>query len=727
MLRHIATPAIRAPYRTNGRIQLLAKIAEKKNQALKAAIGKLAQIRYEQPAKDLQIEAVYHLANGSNTFVLAGTGFGKSQIPEIYHMLHPKPSNAVIVVLNPLDALGDNQVLEKISAGFTAINLTKLTFNEEEANKIVNGAYNFVYLSPEIFLNSALWDQVYFCANFQDRLALVVVDEAHIIYQWGLVESGSGKHKRNLLGRLEDLGIFRPSYGKLGGRLLTRNKKPILLMSATCRPTAVDAIKISLKLEDHNLKVVSSELTRPEIRIIRLPILTSITSCADLLDIFAPKAETPDSCVVPTLIYSGTRNRTKHVMKALDLARGTPGNSSRPNSSFVRRFHSCTGEKDKLKLVEDFASKKLPVISCTMALGMGQNWSRVRCVIQMGRSDPSAICQMIGRAGRDGRPGLAIVYVEPKRTGGKNSVDDFAGCDRQNDEDRMDALAITPVCLRIAFAIDNAVGYIPLSVNDPAYIREKAREVQCGFQTCLCSNCKPDMAQGLMNNIKKLREDNIDEMIKQEWPPQAETTISVNKRKRGGAVPGSGLKLIKLSKPMQSILSNQLTECFGKIYDMRYPCGSLFTAADLFGSPEVELIIKKFGKFEGIRGLRKVIGGEMIVGQTEALHKVIRDFIAGPLAKEQADRVLQSKQNKQDKKRIRDEERSRRLAIENEVARLAKEARDEEKRLERERNEAHRLLDVAKKEEERAHLAILIRLAGEEAERRGVESNHWGR
>ncbi|KAA1115002.1 ATP-dependent DNA helicase sgs1 [Puccinia graminis f. sp. tritici] len=681
MLRHIATPAIRAPYRTNGRIQLLAKIAEKKNQALKAAIGKLAQICYEQPAKDLQIEAVYHLANGSNTFVLAGTGFGKSQIPEIYHMLHPKPSNAVIVVLNPLDALGDNQVLEKISAGFTAINLTKLTFNEEEANKIVNGAYNFVYLSPEIFLNSALWDQVYFCANFQDRLALVVVDEAHIIYQWGLVESGSGKHKRNLLGRLEDLGIFRPSYGKLGGRLLTRNKKPILLMSATCRPTAVDAIKISLKLEDHNLKVVSSELTRPEIRIIRLPILTSITSCADLLDIFAPKAETPDSCVVPTLIYSGTRNRTKHVMKALDLARGTPGNSSRPNSSFVRRFHSCTGEKDKLKLVEDFASKKLPVISCTMALGMGQNWSRVRCVIQMGRSDPSAICQMIGRAGRDGRPGLAIVYVEPKRTGGKNSVDDFAGCDRQNDEDRMDALAITP----------------------------------------------PDMAQGLMNNIKKLREDNIDEMIKQEWPPQAETTISVNKRKRGGAVPGSGLKLIKLSKPMQSILSNQLTECFGKIYDMRYPRGSLFTAADLFGSPKVELIIKKFGKFEGIRGLRKVIGGEMIVGQTEALHKVIRDFIAGPLAKEQADRVLQSKQNKQDKKRIRDEERSRRLAIENEVARLAKEARDEEKRLERERNEAHRLLDVAKKEEERAHLAILIRLAGEEAERRGVESNHRGR
>ncbi|EFP91372.1 uncharacterized protein PGTG_17026 [Puccinia graminis f. sp. tritici CRL 75-36-700-3] len=686
MLRHIPTPAIRAPYRTNGRIRLLAKISEKKNLALKAAIGRLAQIRYEQPAKDLQIEAVYNLASGSNTFVLAGTGFGKSRIPEIYHMLHPKASNAVIVVLNPLDALGDNQVLEKIAAGFTAINLTKLTLNEEEANKIVNGCYNFVYLSPEIFLNSPLWDQVYFCANFQDRLALVVVDEAHIIYQWGLVESGSGKHKRTLLGRLEDLGIFRPSYGKLGGRLLTRNKKPILLMSATCRPKAVEGIKKSLKLEDHNLKIVSGELTRPEIRIIRLEIKTSITSCADLLDIFAPKSKTPDE-----------------------------------------RFHSCTGEKDKIKLVDDFAAKKLPVISCTMALGMGQNWSRVRCVIQMGRSDPSAICQMIGRAGRDGRPGLAIVYVEPKRTDGKNCLEDFEGCDRQTDEDRMDALAITPVCLRIAFAIDNALGYIPLTLSDPSYILEKEREMKMGFQPCLCSNCKPQMAEGLLDNIKNMREDNIDDMIKQEWPLRPITTLSMNKRKRAGANSSTGLRKIKLSLPMQSILSEQLNTCFSRIYDHKYPKGSLMSAADLFGKPEIELIIKKFGKFIGVSGLRKVIGGEMIEGQVEALDRVIREFISGPLAAEKTDGAVRAKMARQEKKRLRDKERAERAAIEAVVDREAKEAKEEAKRLEREATDTRKRIELAKKEEDRAQLAILVRIAGENAERKGIESIHRGR
>ncbi|KAA1125780.1 hypothetical protein PGTUg99_019444 [Puccinia graminis f. sp. tritici] len=40
----------------------------------------------------------------------------------------------------------------------------------------------------------------------------------------------------------------------------------------------------------------------------------------------------------------------------------------------------------------------------------------------------------------------------------------------------MDALAVTPVCLRIAFAIDNSLGYIPLSVDDPTYIKEMERE-----------------------------------------------------------------------------------------------------------------------------------------------------------------------------------------------------------------------------------------------------------
>ncbi|PLW24715.1 hypothetical protein PCANC_27532 [Puccinia coronata f. sp. avenae] len=376
----------------------------------------------------------------------------------------------------------------------TAINLTKLTFNSNEAAKICQGAYQFVYLSPEIVLNSKMWDTVYFSQSFQDRLALVVVDEAHMIYQWGIVESTKGKQVQSLaLGKHEDWGVFRPSYGKLGIHLLARESVPLLLMSATCRPVAVREIKKSLKIDTSNLVMLHGELTRPEICIIRVTMRCSLGSANDLLSIYPPKTQTPDNL----------------------LARQSPELVRSATSTFARRFHSCTGKSDKIKAVQDFADGIFPVCSCTMAFGMGQNWSRVRSVVHMGRGEPSAVCQMIGRCGRDGRPGLAVLFVEKTRKNGKNKLADFdaSASDEQNEDDCMDALAITPVCLRIALAINNKLGYIPLCISDEGYIQEKIREAQMGLPLCQCSNCLPDKATWLMSCIKKINTLNMDDYV----------------------------------------------------------------------------------------------------------------------------------------------------------------------------------------------------------------------
>ncbi|KNE88582.1 hypothetical protein PSTG_18008, partial [Puccinia striiformis f. sp. tritici PST-78] len=330
------------------------------------------------------------------------------------------------------------------AAKFTAINLTSRTFNKEEANKIANGAYNFVYISPEIFLNSRMWDRVYFSDKFQRRLGLVVLDEAHMVYEWGIVEKTRGRKRSSALSRHEDRGIFRPSYGNLGGHLMTRNNMPMLLMSATCRPVAIKAIKKSLKLPDHTLTMLHGELTRPEIRFIRVTMDSSLSSCNDLLDLYAPKSTTPNNQVIPTIIYSGSRHRTIKVLDVLDQARGEPGAATDSESTFARRFHSVTGEACKTEVANNFGAGKFPIVSATMALGLGQNWSRVRSVIHMGRGDPAAICQMLGRCGRDGRPGVAIMFVEKTRVGGKNQIHQILDGVEQSDDDRMDGLAITP-------------------------------------------------------------------------------------------------------------------------------------------------------------------------------------------------------------------------------------------------------------------------------------------
>ncbi|KAA1094303.1 hypothetical protein PGT21_017308 [Puccinia graminis f. sp. tritici] len=407
---------------------------------------------YRDQPKELQVQAVSSLVKGQHTFVRAGTGFGKTRISEMYFGLFEK--KVVVLVLNPLDSLGDDQVREKKLVNITAINLTKMTLNMGTIKKILKGAFSFVYLSPEVFLNNSLFTEMFFSDEFQDMLALIVVDEAHMIYLWGLVASKQSKFLI-IFDRHQDQAIFRPSYGLIGPRLMATNHVPVLLLSATCRPLAVSAITTSLMLQPTDIHMIEGELTRPEIRLIRVSMNFPLSSCDDLLRIFAPHTTTAAKDSVPMIIYSGSRNRTFQVMKVVNEARMTPKHEYDPNDGFIRRFHSVTGDDEKERTMDGFGKGQFPVISATMALGLGQNLKRIRSVVHMGRGDPAAIVQMVGRCGRDGKIGLGILFMEPTRKNGRNNIQDFEDGMVQNDDGRMDALAVTNCCLRIALTVDN--------------------------------------------------------------------------------------------------------------------------------------------------------------------------------------------------------------------------------------------------------------------------------
>ncbi|OAV95523.1 hypothetical protein, variant [Puccinia triticina 1-1 BBBD Race 1] len=434
--------------------------AQVNHKDLRAFIQSCARERYGDEAKEIQITAVMDLVKRRNSFVLAGTGYGKSRIAEMFWDLFPKCRKAMVLSLNPLDSLGDNQVEEKMKAKkpISAVNLTKMNLNDKVAKEIMDGKYSFIYLSPEVLLNNSIFHDLFFDSKFRDRLVSTVVDEAHMVYMWGLVALGKAKKIISHL-KHQDRAIFRPSYGKLGSKLVLTNGVPLLLLSATCRPVAIAGVLKSLKLTSDNISFSRAELTRPEIQIIRIPMESLFKSCDDLLQLFGSRDQTPDAKVVPAMIYSTTRALTMQVLKVINTARGTNGGQNNPSSHFARQYHSCTGEKTKLDVVSDFASDQVAVVYCTMALSLGQNWKRVRMVAHFGRGDPASLFQMIGRCGRDRKPGLAIMFVEPHRKNGKNCVADFEDDEpmNQTEDDRMDALAVTPVCLRIAYALDNFV------------------------------------------------------------------------------------------------------------------------------------------------------------------------------------------------------------------------------------------------------------------------------
>ncbi|EHS64105.1 uncharacterized protein PGTG_20806 [Puccinia graminis f. sp. tritici CRL 75-36-700-3] len=623
-----------SPQKATTGITPLKKLLEKKDDALKTEIATRAKNDYNgQDPKPIQVETVATLARGKSAFLLAGTGFGKSRIAEMYFKTLPPKSKPVVLVLNPLDALGDNQVEEK-KGKFTAINLTKLTFNPFVAEQIKSGVYNFVYLSPEIFLNSKLWDSVYFSPAFQERLGLVVVDEAHMIYIWGLVESSSGRNKYSILVRHQDIGIFRPSYGDLARHLQCRNNIPILLLSATCRRIAVDAILRSLKLTKDLIKMIYDELTRKEIRIIRINMSYSLKSNLDLLTAFPSIEQTATEDLVPTLIYSGTRARTFTVLEVLDMARKTPDACRNAKNMFARRYHSSTGAKDKEDCVRDFSEGRFPIISATMALGLGQNWKRVRCVIHMGRGDPANICQMIGRCGRDGKGGLAILFMESNRKGGKNHPTDFTQATQQSDDDRMDALAITPVCLRVAlYSMDNKYGYIPVSKDDPNYITEVKREQSLNFPLCRCSNCLDEEGNTLIKNLQNLNKHNFDDALMD--CAQFPIIESITKQRTSRSVQKD---LLTDNLELAATFRLHLINVFKNFYEDRMGTSGRFTAIELFNEHHANAVITNFPNILKSDDLNTIIGGETIDGQVDLLMDTISKFRDDPMYHKHMDR-----------------------------------------------------------------------------------------
>ncbi|KAA1108559.1 hypothetical protein PGT21_017097 [Puccinia graminis f. sp. tritici] len=620
------------------RITVCDTLLQKDQAQLEAHIKEKALLTYKQQAKTLQVEAVCSLVRGRNTFVLAGTGFGKSRIAEMYFRLFDKKKKPVVLVLNPLDALRDNQFKAKI------------------ARKIVAGFFNFVYLSPEVFLNNSLFKEVYYNPDFQHRLATIVIDEAQMIYTWGLVASGKAK-KSSSHGRTKDVAVFRPSYGKLAAQLNATEGVPLLLLSATCRPIAVDSILKNLRITEDNITFVKAELTRPEIRILRLPMNHSLKSCHDLIPVIELQG-TRSKNIAPTLIYSGQRNATFQVMKNVNKARGTPGAEYNPRSSMIRRYHANTGDYSKADAVEKFTSGKFPYIACTMALGLGQNWKQVRKVIHMGRADPSNICQMIGCCGRDGRPGLAILFMEKKRKNGKNCVDNFLNVKEQNNDNRMDALAITPVCLRIAFSLDNLCGHIPMSKDDLRYLHEEQREIEQGFPKCRCSNCDPEGAITLSQNICRLTNKNFSDVVNdKENLPRPTINPFVQKKTRQPCKPAP--------KELTSVLkefSVHLVKAFEVFFWKKFPKSASFLPEDLFGLDRAHSIAQHVATIERPQDILKDLGGAPVHGQLDLIYECVVKFRQGDRfdqhLREESDRINKLN-NEKNQKRVEANARAR--------------------------------------------------------------------
>src|SRR5215475_1658076 len=306
--------------------------------------------------RGLQAGVIGEILAGRSALAVLPTGGGKSLCYPVPALLRP----GLGLVVSPLIALMADQVSALQQSGVAAEKLdsnTGLDARGDIWRRIDQGKLDLLYLSPEGLMQPSMLERL-----SHVPLALVAIDEAHCVSQWG--------HD------------FRPEYRMLGRLAEVFPEVPRLAVTATADARTRGDIRAELRLADA-LEFVDS-FARPELALSAER--KRGKAHGRLLELVAERPKRSG------VIYAGSREGVDKLSQKL-VAAGVPALS----------YHAGLDKDVRAVRLEQFLEAEAAVMVATIAFGMGVDKPDVRFVIH---ADPpasiEAYWQEIGRAGRDG-------------------------------------------------------------------------------------------------------------------------------------------------------------------------------------------------------------------------------------------------------------------------------------------------------------------------------------
>ena len=315
--------------------------------------------------RENQEEIICHVLAGNDALVLMPTGGGKSlcyQIPALV-------LEGTTVVISPLISLMKDQVETLRANGIAAEALN--SGNDSTDGLLIRrrcaaGEIKLLYISPE----RAIAEADHLLSHM--KLALLAVDEAHCISQWG--------HD------------FRPEYTHLA---MLREKYPdVPMMALTATADKVTRQDIIEQLQLRQARAFISSFDRPNLSLSVKRGYKNAEKMHFVLNFI--KARPLDAGI----IYCLSRKTTEKVTEDL-----------RKRGINAAAYHAGMTPSERNQTQELFKNDQLLVVCATIAFGMGIDKSNVRWVIHynMPKSIES-FYQEIGRAGRDGAPADTVLF-----------------------------------------------------------------------------------------------------------------------------------------------------------------------------------------------------------------------------------------------------------------------------------------------------------------------------
>ena len=309
-------------------------------------------------------EAVCRAAvEGEDLLLVMPTGSGKSlcyQLPAIAR-------GGTALVVSPLIALIEDQCAKLIAQGFSVARIHSgldRSVSRQACVDYLNGSLQFLFIAPERLRVPGFPEML-----AKRKPALIAIDEAHCISQWG--------HD------------FRPDYRMLGQYLPALRPAPVVALTATATPAVQRDILTQLGLTSARKFIHGFRRTNLAIEVTEVPVPLRGDLICELLK---------DPARRPAIIYAPARKTSEAL--AAQLSQICPTSA----------YHAGLPSEVRESVQQNFQSGQLDCVVATIAFGMGIDKADVRTVIHAALpSTLEGYYQEIGRAGRDGNPSRAIL------------------------------------------------------------------------------------------------------------------------------------------------------------------------------------------------------------------------------------------------------------------------------------------------------------------------------
>jgi len=313
-----------------------------------------------QGFRGVQEQVIGRVMAGARTLAVMPTGAGKSlcyQVPAL-------ALEGTALVISPLIALMHDQIRAAEAFGLRAAALTSADSNRAETvERLRKGELELLYVAPERATGAGFRELIE-----RIPLALIAIDEAHCVSEWG--------HD------------FRPDYRLLRPLLDSFGDVPRLALTATADARTRADILVQLGIPADGL--IISGFDRPNIRYSVRPRDSVGAQLKALLD------EQPG----PGIVYAASRAATEKLAGQLSDA-----------GRRVLPYHAGLDPEVRRRNQAAFVSSEDMVMVATIAFGMGIDKPDVRFVAHAGiPKSIEAYYQETGRAGRDGEPAFAWLF-----------------------------------------------------------------------------------------------------------------------------------------------------------------------------------------------------------------------------------------------------------------------------------------------------------------------------